>query len=392
MELDKLGRNVSEDMHSFLTEAYKDNYFHDIFDLVKIGGLSVAISKVENIAAEKVLASRWSGKNFSTRIWNNTRLLSGVLKETITTGVHRGLSIPKLTKMIEAKMNAGYTNAIRLVRTEMNFVNNQAHYDSMEAAGVSAYEFIATLDNRTSAPCRSRDGETFLLSEKTVGFNYPPLHPRCRSTVAPFIEGEGRGGTRAAKVDKKSIKIPESMNYKDYEKVYVTKEMSLIATKNSLPTVEKNVNIKNMNEDIEFLRRKRAADGHEIIDKPTYQKLTKSFIKAGGIIIRGEEAAKHLKISGAYASYMTGANIAFIADDATVSDVIEEMYHAKQDKTNMFGKLNYEVLLRREIDAQKYLISVAEKYKIPSEETEVTKQNLKHYEELLVKLEVEDNG
>ena len=226
-ELDKLGRNVTDDMRSFLSDAYKENYSRDIFDLVKVGGLSVAISKVEKIATEKILAARWSGKNFSKRIWDNTRLLSGVLRETITTGVHRGLSIPKLSQMIEDKMNAGYKNAVRLVRTEMNFVNNQAHADSMAAAEIAAYEFIATLDNRTSAPCRSRDGETFLLSEKTVGFNYPPLHPRCRSTVAPFIEEMGRGGTRIAKVGKKNIEIPAAMNYKDYEKVYVKKELSL---------------------------------------------------------------------------------------------------------------------------------------------------------------------
>ena len=183
------------------------------------------------------------------------------------------------------------------------------------------------------------------------------------------------------------------MNYKDYEKVYVKKEMSLITTKNSLPTVEKNVNIKNMNEDIEFLRRKRAADGHEIIDKPTYQKLTKSFIKAGGIIIRGEEAAEHLKMVGAYASYISGMNVAFIDNDATISDVLEEMYHAKQDRENVFGEVtDLTVLLKREIDAQKYLIRVADKYKIPLEETKITVKNLERYEKQLMEREAEENG
>lgn len=37
----------------------------------------------------------------------------------------------------------------------------------------------------------------------------------------------GRGGTRIAKVGKKNIEIPAAMNYKDYEKVYVKKELSL---------------------------------------------------------------------------------------------------------------------------------------------------------------------
>jgi len=137
----------------------------------------------------------------------------------------------------------------------------------------------------------------------------------------------------------------------------------------------------------EMTRRKTADDGHEIIDKPTYQKLTKSFLNSGGIIIRGEIAMKHLEKVGANASYMAGGNIAFISDDATISDVLEEMYHAKQDRANMFGALskNADVLLKREIDAQKYLLKVAKKYKIPVEETKKTLKNLKIYEELLKK-------
>lgn len=137
----------------------------------------------------------------------------------------------------------------------------------------------------------------------------------------------------------------------------------------------------------EMTRRKTADDGHEIIDKPTYQKLTKSFLNSGGIIIRGEIAMKHLEKVGANASYMAGGNIAFISDDATISDVLEEMYHAKQDRANMFGALskNADVLLKGEIDAQKYLLKVAKKYKIPVEKTKKTLKNLKIYEELLKK-------
>lgn len=231
-ELDNLGREVDNSMKNFLAEAYKSNYAQDIFDLVKIGGLSVALSKLDNIGVEKVLAARWSGKNFSQRVWTNTRLLGGVLKETLANGVHRGLSIQQMSRTIENKMNSGYSNAVRLIRTEMNFVNNQAHFDSMKDAGVAAYEFIATLDNRTSTQCKTRDGETYLLEEKSVGFNYPPLHARCRSTVAPFIEGVSKKGTRIAK-DKsdKNIEIPAAMTYKDYEKVYIKKEKTLEAWK-----------------------------------------------------------------------------------------------------------------------------------------------------------------
>ena len=142
---------------------------------------------------------------------------------------------------------------------------------------------------------------------------------------------------------------------------------------------------------IEMPRRRIAEDGHEIIDKPTYNKLTKAFLKAGGIIIRGEEAARHLKFAGASASFIVGANAAFIADTATVSDVLEEMYHAKQERAKMFGEIsdNDTVYLKREIDAQRYLLNVAEKYKIPPDEIAVTRANLERYEKQLAEIEGE---
>lgn len=137
----------------------------------------------------------------------------------------------------------------------------------------------------------------------------------------------------------------------------------------------------------ELHRRRVGEQGQEIIDKPTYVKLTREFLRHGGVIIRGEDAERHLRMQGAYASYMPGGNFAFIRDDATVSDVLEEMYHAMQDRKNMFSTYpKKEILTRREIDAQKYLIAVAERYKIPAEETEVTRRNLEMYEECLKEL------
>lgn len=129
----------------------------------------------------------------------------------------------------------------------------------------------------------------------------------------------------------------------------------------------------------EMQRRKIGSQGQEIIDQPTYNKLTKKFLKNDGIIIRGEAAEKHLE-GRAYASYVRGGNITFIKDEATVSDVLEEMFHAEQDRKNVFGNLaEREMVLRREIQAQEYLLSQTEKYKIPVSEIEVTKKNLKDY-------------
>lgn len=135
-----------------------------------------------------------------------------------------------------------------------------------------------------------------------------------------------------------------------------------------------------LNESI-LKRRRIGTQGQQIIDKATYSKLVKEFLNNGGIIIRGEEADRFLEKQGAYASYLVGSKIAFIRDGATVSDVLEEMYHAKQDRRGDYNNLIFdEMILRREIDAQKYSLKMSEKYKIPIEETQVTTQNLKTYQ------------
>ena len=90
---------------------------------------------------------------------------------------------------------------------------------------------------------------------------------------------------------------------------------------------------------------------------------------------------------------MVGGNFAFIRDDATVSDVLEEMYHAEQDRKNMFSEYSSkEILIRREIDAQKHLLAVSKKYKIPVEEIETTQHNLEEYEVRLEKILKEKKG
>ena len=222
-ELQKLGERSESAVKDFLTTAYRERYYHGIFDFAQVGKLEIPVSKVEPAKLEKVLASRWAGGNFSSRIWKNTERLSQVLKKTIMQGLHRGLSVQKMAKTISREMNSSYKNAERLVRTEMNFVQNYAARESMEAAGLREYEFIATLDNRTSQRCRALDGTVHLLEEFDPGTNAPPMHPRCRSTISAVISEE----TRTAKVGGRNIRVPADMTYHDYKRVFADKTLTL---------------------------------------------------------------------------------------------------------------------------------------------------------------------
>lgn len=226
VELYKLGKYVEKDMRNFLSDAYKDNYYKGLFEIGKTAGLHGSIGTVSREQLERVLSNPWSGKNYSSRIWNNQQKLAQALKDTVFSGVHRGLSVPKMSKMIQQRMNVGKNEATRLVRTELNYIHNQANLASIEDSGLEFYKFVATLDSRTSQKCRAHDGSIIPVEEASPGDNLPPLHPHCRSTIIGSL-GEGKGGQkglRAARVGKgKTFYVPQQMNYNDYKAVYVDK-------------------------------------------------------------------------------------------------------------------------------------------------------------------------
>lgn len=108
----------------------------------------------------------------------------------------------------------------------------------------------------------------------------------------------------------------------------------------------------------------------------------------GGVVIRGgEEVERNLALFHATASYFKGEGIIFLRGDATTSEVLEEVYHFQQDQRGDYSDLDSEEMtIRREIDAGKYLLSVAEQYHVPESEQETTRSNLASYEKQLKEL------
>ena len=90
----------------------------------------------------------------------------------------------ELTAIANHQINA-------LVRTSINQVANASSQQVYEANQdvTKKYKYVATLDSRTSAICRSLDGQEFFYGEGPV----PPQHFNCRSTTVPIIDYEGLG-------------------------------------------------------------------------------------------------------------------------------------------------------------------------------------------------------
>lgn len=229
VEIGKLSKDVRAAMDKFLPSAYKDFYYHDLYDIGQKRGLIHPVSRVDAGALENVIRTPWSGKNYSARIWKNGEKLAETIQRTVTAGMHRGCSADELARYVEQRMNVGYSQAIRLVRTELNYVENRAIVDGIKESGMKYYRFVATLDRRTSATCRDHDGHIYPVDDYSPGTNAPPLHPHCRSTIVGSIKGDGKPkGTRAARDESgKYIRVPADMSYEEWKKVYVDKKITV---------------------------------------------------------------------------------------------------------------------------------------------------------------------
>jgi SPP1 gp7 family putative phage head morphogenesis protein len=75
--------------------------------------------------------------------------------------------------------------ATTVVRTSVQQVANTARAVTYEENDdlVEGYEWVSTLDGKTTTQCRSLDGQTYKVGEGPM----PPIHPNCRSTTAPVL-------------------------------------------------------------------------------------------------------------------------------------------------------------------------------------------------------------
>ncbi|WP_276789808.1 minor capsid protein [Veillonella magna] len=226
-EVDRLARRQKSSMDAFLGSQYKEGFLSTAFDIRQyLPNVPVHLSTDD---VKKALRTPWSGKNYSERIWGNADKLASVLKQEVVNGLHRGTDVKTMARNVARRMDVSYKNAIRLVRTEHNYIQNKAHIDSIKDAGMKYFKFVATLDKKTSTECREHDGKIYSIDEVVQGLNAPPLHPHCRSVIVGSLKSYNyRKGKRIAKdANGGTIYVPGDMVYKDWEAVYINKTKTL---------------------------------------------------------------------------------------------------------------------------------------------------------------------
>lgn len=204
----------------------EEAYYKSIFDIQQYAGYGFNFKVLDRKNIERVLSTRWSGKNFSQRIWENTNDLAEAVKEEVLLNLLTGRPLKKAQDSINDRFRTGASNARRLMRTESCYVCNQLHLKGYEACGVEKYIYLAILDLKTSQVCRSLDKKRFPVSEAQAGKNFPPMHPYCRSTTIADIPDELLKKLKQSAVDPATgerITVPGDMTYKEWYEKYVDK-------------------------------------------------------------------------------------------------------------------------------------------------------------------------
>ncbi|MDB2122041.1 MAG: minor capsid protein [Clostridium sp.] len=188
---------LKNDNVNVLKDIYSESYLHSMFSMEGAKGIEVKFNEPNLNNVKKLLEHPWSGKNYSSKIWDTTGNFVNKMDSIVTTGLIQGKSYNVIARELErAKVGKNSNGGLRyqcerLIRTEAAFITEQATKDSYEKYGVEEYEYSATLDLRTSEICSELDNKVFKVSEAITGVNYPPMHVNCRSTTVPVVRWEG---------------------------------------------------------------------------------------------------------------------------------------------------------------------------------------------------------
>ena len=153
-------------------------------------GFGTNFYRIDSEMLQVVIGNPWcNGKDFSERIWANREALAQTLQNEIANGLIRGEDYKTMSRILQQKFENTSQKQERLVFTEDTYLSNEAKIRPFERnAAYTHYEYLCVEDHRTCETCRALSGQTFEISKRNAGLNFPPMHPWCRCTVMPVVE------------------------------------------------------------------------------------------------------------------------------------------------------------------------------------------------------------
>nr|DAY58267.1 MAG TPA: minor capsid protein [Caudoviricetes sp.] len=304
---------------------------------------------------KNILDSHWHGSNYSKRLWGDTEALAARLEELFTVESMTGMSEFEMAKAIASEFDRSIGVARRLIRTEANYMANQAKLKAWQDNGVKEYMLVAVLDLRTSEICRGKDHKVYLVSEAVVNGasgTYPPFHPWCRTIAVMYSKRTLKLPRNALDpISGKVIPIKGETTYNDWmnklKEKYSDEEIALQQKKikNAAKDNAEYRNLKNVLGDkntpstldkYQNIKYNKGNEWEELKD----HYFVKSRLKDGryGSVINAEKQAPHMKSTAK-------AGKSYFNDDVDVQGLFDKYAGTGVVETNKNGRMNKEKIM-----------------------------------------------
>lgn len=224
----KAGQTMTDGMKDYADFA--GGYETRALDAVLIQGVDVATPAANQIYAAAIARPMTSGKTATLlepfiSEWSSRSVTA--IENTVRQGFFEGRTNQQIVKDIIGTKANGYQDGIidvtrrsaeTVVRTSIQHVAQVARNEVYAANAdiVARYEWVSTLDARTTPQCQALDSREFEIGKGPL----PPLHPNCRSSTVPVINNKyirdtlRQGATRVSA----DGPVPANMSYYEWLK------------------------------------------------------------------------------------------------------------------------------------------------------------------------------
>jgi SPP1 gp7 family putative phage head morphogenesis protein len=169
------------------------------------------------LSATGTMLEAWVSKLETTQVQAIESLIRRAYADSWTNSqimqVLRGTRANRYTDGIVSKLQSSNATVIRTAMQHVNSTSRMAVWEDNPDV-VKGYQWVSTLDRRTSAICRGLDGKKFEMGKGPL----PPIHPNCRSTTVavldPAFDVFDRGATRSSE----GGSVPQNWTYYEWLK------------------------------------------------------------------------------------------------------------------------------------------------------------------------------
>lgn len=167
-----------------LTKIFEANFL-DIYNGLDLP-TDAMFSNLSEDTVQHLINSVWcaDGKSWSSRVWDNTSNLAEALNDELINTLLTGKKTTYLKDKLQEQFNVSYSEANRLVRTELAHIQTVAAEQRYKNCGIEWAQVWADKDERQCDICGKLHKTKYRIGEKMP----IPAHPNCRCCIVPVVE------------------------------------------------------------------------------------------------------------------------------------------------------------------------------------------------------------